>query len=239
MIARFKDLLESDTYHNKYGFYKNKIGYIQLWAWSNCYLFLNVETGKVQKISLDKISSFKEISSEEFQSIYKSKNTPTDLFSPDRMFIGDKTLYTERQIQYGILHDTYLKHSFENGTNRVWSDNFCRAAANAIASYHFYIEVLEKYGTHEKAKEDQPGLTLLFKKYFMSANLTDVYSTKLETLFGFGKDNPTVSELTLGKTLRKIKTLPDKYSKEILSSGMIKTAKKEFDYYMLYNIPED
>jgi hypothetical protein len=237
--TKFNYLIEADKYHDKFALNKKgELGRFQLWAWNNCYRFLNFETGKSSTCAISrfidgKVTGFTILTEEERLKIFHEKNEPPHLFekvNPNyTKFIGDRTQYTERQIKYGLLHDN-LFHLMDKETNKLWSSDFCRAMAFIISQYNFYCEVIKIYGNIAKLKDDINGSKRLINKYFISEDMSDMYSVKCNEI-GLINDDPSITEEEIHKIILKAKTLPEQYKNSIFSSKMINVAKKEIDYY--------
>jgi hypothetical protein len=235
--TEFNHLIEADQYHGKYALKGKSLGVIQLWAWNNCYLFLNYDTGKPVKISIEDISKLKIISHEEERKLYKEKNYPDEVFDnhycsehhEGHFFKGNKELYSDRDRQYGLIHDKMLKLHFDHTTNKIWTVDFCRGVAYMIASYYFQVKIMEKYGTLVEAKKD-PEFEELFRKYFMSKDGDDVYSKYCDKM-GVCDKIAKLSEKEIIHYINKVKQLPVKLSKAIFKSSNKIGGSKEFKYY--------
>jgi hypothetical protein len=234
--TKFDGIIADDTLHDKFALNKKgELGRFQLWAWNNCYRFLNFDTGKTSTISLSKLSNgnlnnYTILTSEEFDKSYKEKNRPANLFNENRLFIGDRTKYTERQVSYGLIHDNLL-HLSEKETNKLWSVEFCEAIAFIISQYNFYCEVMKTYGTLDNLKKFPEASKKLIEKYMISYDCSDMYAVKLTLGMGRENDTPTISESDIHKSIKKIYNLPDEYRKKIMTSIIVKAAKKEVSYY--------
>ena len=212
-MRNFTEIIQSDTYHGEFASYKGKIGQIQLWAWKKCYLFLNFETNKVNKISIAKIHTLNLLDRETFQAKFEKVNYPETLFVKKEgyrpVFIGDKTLYTERQQEFGLVHENVVNLQSVYHTNKIWSGDFVRQISRIIAEYHFYLEIIEKHGTLEKARKDKDIFEGIFKKYLWGP---ECLSNKV---FSQIKDR-SITEEKIVDYLRKVKELPIQYSREIM-----------------------
>jgi hypothetical protein len=237
--TKFDAVIKADKYHGQFALNKRgQIGRLQLWAWNNCYRFLNFETGKsttyaMTRFMCDKPSGFTILTNDEWTKLYREKNEPKELFEKVnenyKRFIGDRTKYTERQITYGIIHDNLL-HLGEKETNKYWSVEFCEAIAWIISQYNFYAESMRIYGSVEKMKQDEEGCRRLVNKYLISGDLTDMYAVKLKEMGRFDCE-PKISEEKICQSIKKVYNLPDEYRKSIMSSTIVKAAKKEITFY--------
>jgi hypothetical protein len=222
-----KELLQNDTFHGKYAKKSKKLGYIQLWAWANCYLFLDI-TGKCSTIKLEDIGKFTIISNDEFYSEYLPLNKPKDLFLTDGSFIGDKTAYTERQQMYGLYHDLFNTILTEKRTNGIWSGSFCRAIASIATEYNFSAEIIKRWGSITEARKDYDNFVILFNNYYYGKDC--FFEKKIDEtgLLGVGKE-VILTEDKIISYLKKVKSLPEIYQKEIMKN--YKT-NKEIKYYL-------
>lgn len=237
--TKFNALIEADKFHGKFALNKRgELGRLQLWAWNNCYRFLNFETGKSSTCAISRFLSetptgFTILSDEEWRKVYEEKNEPAHLFEKANehytKFIGDKTQFTERQIRYGIIHDNLL-HLMDKETNKLWSAEFCTAMAYIISQYNFYCEVIKIYGSITKLKDHPEDRDRLIAKYLISADMTDMFAVKSKEM-GRLDCQPSINEDDIHKSILKAKGLPEQYKKAIFDSSVVKAAKKEVDYY--------
>lgn len=236
--TKFNDIIKNDKFHGKFALNKRgELGRLQLWAWNNCYRFLNFQTGKSTTCALARFhesqTSFTILTDEEWRKIYAEKNEPAHLFEKVNehytKFIGDRNQFTERQIKYGLIHDNLL-HLMNKETNKLWSAEFCAAMAFIISQYHFYCEVIKIYGSIEKLKKDEEGRDRLITKYLISGDMTDMFTVKSKAM-GRLDCEPTITEEEIHKSILKAKGLPEQYKKAIFDSLVVKAAKKEVDYY--------
>lgn len=218
-------LLQNDTFHGKFAKKSKKLGFIQLWAWANCYLFLDI-TGKCSTIKPEDIGKLTIISNEDFYSEYLPLNKPKELFLSDGTFIGDKTAYTERQQIYGVHHDVFQTIMTEKRTNRIWSGSFCRAIARISTEYNFSAEIIKRWGSLTEARKDYDNFEDLYSFYYLGKD------SFLEQKFdetGLLGSEVSLTEDKIISYLKKVKTLPDIYQKQIMKP--YKT-NKEIKYYL-------
>jgi hypothetical protein len=71
----------------------------------------------------------------------------------------------------------------------------------------------------------------LIEKYMISYDCSDMYAVKLTLGMGRENDTPTISESDIHKSIKKVYNLPDEYRKKIMTSIIVKAAKKEVSYY--------
>lgn len=211
---KISTLLQNDTFHGKFAIKSKKLGYIQLWAWANSYLFLDI-TGKCSIIKPEDIGKLTILSDDEFYSAYFPLNKPKELFKSDGIFIGDKTVYTERQQIYGLYHDSFNEIMTEKRTNRIWSGSFCRAIARISTEYNFSVEILKRWGSLTDARKDYDNFESLFNHYYHGDN-SFLNSKFKET--GLLSNEVILTEEKIISTLKKVKQLPSQYQKEILKN---------------------
>jgi hypothetical protein len=218
-------LLQNDTFHGKFAKKSKKLGFIQLWAWANCYLFLDI-TGKSSTIKPEDIGKLTIISNEDFYSEYLPINKPKELFLSDGRFIGDKTTYTERQQMYGLYHDLFNTILTERRTNGIWSGSFCRAIARISTEYNFSAEIIKRWGSITEARKDYDNFEDLYSFYYLGKNsFLDQKFNETGLLGG----EVSLTEDKIISYLKKVKTLPDIYQKQIMKP--YKT-NKEIKYYL-------
>jgi hypothetical protein len=220
-----KHLLQNDTFHGKYARKSKKLGYIQLWNWANCYLFLDI-TGKCSTIKPEDISKLTIISEDEFYSEYLPLNKPKELFSSEGIFIGDKIAYTEREQMFGLYHDVFNKILTEKRTNGIWSSYFCRAIASISTEYNFSVEIIKRWGSLTEARKDYDNFLDLFSYYYHGKE--SFFEKKIEETGIFSKE-VLLTEDKIISYLKKVKTLPEIFQKEIMKK--YKT-NKEIKYYI-------
>ena len=231
MKTQFDDIIKGDPYHGKLCTKNNQIGYINLWAFNNSYIFMNLENGKRTIIPLSQIDKkIKVITREEFNILYNQKNYPSDIFKhPSKnhqsyRFIGDESKYTDRQMRYGMIHD-FGNKLMGCGTNKIWKSEFCRGMAYLISSYNFYTEIVKDYGTIEKARKSSNFMSV-FKKYLIGPG--SMYEVKCDEMGLFG--DPSISEDEIVNHIKKLDSLPIEYCNSIRDSKVLKNI-KEFKYY--------
>lgn len=237
--TKFDAIIESDKFHDKFALNKKgELGRLQLWAWNNCYRFLNFDTGKSSTYAIAPFygkttNGFTILTDEEWSKNYAEKNKPAHLFEKVNehytKFIGDDAQFTERQIKYGIIHDNLL-HLVDKQTNKLWSAEFCTAMAYIISQYHFYCEVIKIYGSITKLKDHPDDRDRLIAKYLISGDMTDMFAVKSKEM-GRLNCEPVITEDEIHKYILKAKGLPEQYRKAIFVSSVVKAAKKEVDYY--------
>ena len=205
MITKYKKLVDSDTLHEQYAENKiGQIGIIQLWAFNNCYLFLNFETGKKSQVSLKGINKFKILDSDKFN-----------------------LLFFFRKIDTEKAQKLHLDYS----TNRVWADQFCREMAGFITNYSFFSFIVRKYGTMAEARKD-PSFKKITLNYFGVDNKEAIFYKKLLEL-GSNDDSSAeikISEKQIVDYIKKAKLLPEQFAKSIFDKKLNKT--KEMKHYI-------
>jgi hypothetical protein len=214
MQQDIKTLLQNDKYHQQFVSKSKKLGMMQLLAFDNCYLFIDI-TGKFAKIKPEEVTKFTILSSKDFHAIYLPLNKPKELFSAEGVFIGDKEAYTERQQMYGIYHDVFNTALTENRTNSIWSGSFCRAIARISTEYNFSVEILKRWGSLTEARKDYDNFESLFNHYYHGDN-SFLNSKFKET--GLLSNEVSLTEEKIISTLKKVKQLPSQYQKEILKN---------------------
>ena len=232
MVSEFSKIIEEDKYHRKDCLKGKSLGMLMLWAWNKSYIFLNFDNGRRTILPIEGIEKkVKFLSKEEYDKIYRERNYPDEIFENHyeerhraNYFKGDKKLYTKRQQQYGLIHDNIIKH-IDNMTNKLWTNDFCRAIAHMITNYHFYTMIIKDYGSEKEAQKDMGKFRELVYKYFMSSD--DMYSEYCDKM---SLNEPLMSEEEIIDYINKIKLMPKEYSKKILGSNLLKG--KEFDYYL-------
>lgn len=212
------ELIEKDNLHGKKAIKGNHIGFLQLWAFNNCYLFLDIETGKRFKIPIDKVDKIK-LDIDEYQERY------------------------EKLIKSGVkLFD--MKHLINNKTNKMWTWSFCRTLAMIKAKYDFYLEVMKRFGSwYDMPREEAYDLQ---SKYFISSDGNSVYQQMLDKIgmSDFSKCNLTKEEII--QVVRKANILDNEFHKVAYEHKLIilnptttkeekieaRNCKQELKYYL-------
>jgi hypothetical protein len=209
MITKYRKLVDSDTLHEQYASNKlGQIGIIQLWAFNNCYLFLNYETLKKSQISLKGVSKLKILGELEFNLLFN-------------------TAVLKGSISIPKAEEFYLDYS----TNKVWADQFCREMAGFITNYTFFSLVVRKYGTMAEARKD-PNFKKIISDYFDADNPNAMFYKKLLEM---GSNNDCTAEIKISEKqivdyIKKAKLLPEQFVKSIFDKKMLKT--KEIKHYL-------
>jgi len=230
--TKFSPIIEADRFHNKFAIKSNQLGLIQLWAWNNCYQFLNFQSGKVQKIAIDKIQSLQIVTDTEFYEKFALVNKPKEFFHKDGYFIGDVTLYSDRQRQYGLYHDNLLAlHSEQGSNNKLWSNAFCRTIASIMTDVDFYTAIIKKWGNITTARKDENFQTFYRTYYFGGGPGKDnsVFDKYIGQTGLTKKDEITLEEKTIITYLKKVDDLPTEYKKLIWK---FRKKNKEIKYYL-------
>lgn len=224
--TKFSPVIAADTFHDKFAIKSKQLGMIQLWAWNNCYLFLNFQTGKASKVAIDKINTLKIIPATEFYKEFALLNKPKELFHNDGYYIGDTALYSDRQRQYGLYHDNMIALNSEKATNKLWSADFCRTIASIITDYEFYTAILKKWGTMTKARKDE-NFTAFHRKYYFGENC--VFDKYIAETGLCKRDEILLEEKIILKYLKKVNALPTEYQRIIWK---YRKKSKEVKYYL-------
>ena len=204
-----KKLIDSDKYHEKYASKGGQIGIIQLWAFNNCYLFINFETGKKSQVSIKNISKLKILSKIEFNK-----------------------LFVERNISMIKAQTYHLEYS----TNKLWTDKFCREMAGFITNYNLFTLIVKKYGTIAEARKD-PKFSKICLDYFGDINPNNMFYKKCKELglCEYDLSGQSVLEIKITEKqiinyIKKAKLLPENFYKAIFDKGFNKS--KEINHYI-------
>lgn len=141
--TKFNSIIEADTLHGSFALKGKNLGQIQLWAFNKCYLFLDFMTGKVHKISLDKINRIKVIPEADFR----------------RRWSDTKGEYQKNMVDV----------SSTSFTNKLWSGDFISKMSNVITDYYFYLEIIARFGSLTEARKNHyVDFENVFKRYYLS-----------------------------------------------------------------------
>lgn len=211
-----------------------QLGIIGGWSFNDSNYFLNCETG--ESIEVDKnLTGITIIDGKEWNDSFKKKNYPDDLFDngPNhnwyRKTNSKKLGHTDRQKNYGIIHDIYLKHVMEEGTNGIWHSDFVRGVAN-IASFIALSEDTNLYEKFENNTLSGNERNVLIEKYLIGSE--SVYSQYCDKMSLLGdkpnkvSDEEIVQLFKTAITSRAVCVL-----KTIVDNPMFENTPLEFNYY--------
>jgi hypothetical protein len=215
MKTRFNEFITENvdqTLHGKWAFYNDHIGYIDVWGWKNQYRFLDIETKKV--IPLKNLNDVTILDDKEGVRIFNERNYK----NPKE---GEN--FSDRQKQYGKIHDNQVRLIFDEFTTGLYTSDFCRGVAFMISQYHYYKQIIKKYGTDYKvAKKFLPAETGLFQKYILAPFGQDCMYSDYCAKMGLHGGGCKLTEEEIKDYIKKVKELPKGFKDEILKNGMMK-----------------
>ena len=200
-----------------------QLGLLQEWGWKKSHIFMNAETGVTIEARPEDVTM---IDKAVWDDVWKERNRPVEYFDPANSLYNGKPGLSERQIHYGVIHDTTLESCFFGGTNRFWTADFCRGLAQMVAMLEM-SESLMAGGVSKLNDLSKEEKDVFIKRFLIGDN--SVYEVWCNRSGLHNGKTCDITEEEIVEAIKRVKALPTGYRENIL--GATTAQGEEMDYY--------